>query len=207
MRNGHGNWELPPLPPPTPKEKVLLFLRCPQILIECPVEINSDLEWTSFLSYFFQFRFGSQKLKWTPQILEGCCGRHQCFYLLLTAPLKAIALMPLSLASTYPLIFVDQNTKRQQTWIPVYVVGREQHTAPILSCCKAIVLIVLFEDFCRETSNELWKSEWGAYNWFGGSSLCHSREERIISIEYKQYNTARHCFRFSLGPAPRQSLD
>ena len=49
MRNGYWNWELPPLPPPTPKEKVLLFLRCPQILIECPVEINSDLEWTSFL--------------------------------------------------------------------------------------------------------------------------------------------------------------
>ena len=110
VRNGYGNWEL--LPPSPPKEKVLFFVRCPQILIECPVEINSDLEWTSFLLYFFQYRFGSQKLKWTPQIFEGGCGRHQCFYLLLTAPLKAIALMPLSLASTYPLIFPDQNTKR-----------------------------------------------------------------------------------------------
>ena len=46
---GIGNYS----PYSPPEEKVLLFLRCPQILIECPVEINSDLlEWTSFLSYF-----------------------------------------------------------------------------------------------------------------------------------------------------------
>ena len=44
------------------------------------------------------------------QLTSGC-GRRECFYLVLMAPLKAIALMPLSLAPTYPLIFLEQNTK------------------------------------------------------------------------------------------------
>ena len=44
------------------------------------------------------------------QLTSGC-GRRECFYLILMAPLKAIALMPLSLAPTYPLIFLEQNTK------------------------------------------------------------------------------------------------
>ena len=44
------------------------------------------------------------------QLTSGC-GRRECFYLILMAPLKAIALMSLSLAPTYPLIFLEQNTK------------------------------------------------------------------------------------------------
>ena len=44
------------------------------------------------------------------QLTSGC-GRRECFYLVLMAPLKAIALMPLSLAPTYPLILLEQNTK------------------------------------------------------------------------------------------------
>ena len=49
MGMGIGNYS----PYSPPKEKVLFSVRCPQILIECPVEINSDLEWTSFFVIFF----------------------------------------------------------------------------------------------------------------------------------------------------------
>ena len=96
--------------------------------------INVNTTWARQQKVFDMKLFFLQNFKWIPHILNGECGRVECFYLILMAPLKAIALMPLSLASTYPLIFPDQNTKRSTDLASsLYLAENNDRTlAPIL---------------------------------------------------------------------------